>query len=89
MTPLTFRPGRMIRVTPQNVSNMSGLHFQMQYVRLARESRASRKVHKTPDFIALDGSIRVRIDRAGFCARQGRFRKIVRITPLRAIRVVL
>ena len=53
-TPLTFRSGRMIRVIPQNASNMSGLHFQMQYVRLSRESRASRKVHKTPVFIALD-----------------------------------
>ena len=41
----------MIRITPQNVNNMSGLQFQMQYVRLLHESSDSHNGHKTPVFI--------------------------------------
>jgi len=36
----------MIRVTPQNVNNMSGLHFQMQYWRASREIVDSREFQK-------------------------------------------
>jgi len=44
----------MIRVTPQNVNNMSGLHFQMQYWQALPAVADSREVHESPDFIALD-----------------------------------
>ena len=54
MTPLTFRSGRMmIRINPRNVSNMSGLQIQLQYVRVSTESGDSRNGHKTLNFIDL------------------------------------